>query len=146
MVSLAALLISAGALWYSRGQKLAADRSARAAEESATAAAETADIDKARRAEELDNAERNRVVWRLEHTGDMWYRLINCGTESAYGVQIDAGELIVEEAGPFGEIASDGAEPLLLARSWASNADRIVVTWHHQPDLSDEPRYRELLV
>lgn len=146
VISCVSALFTGWGLWYSRGLKRAADRSAQAAEESASAARDTADIDMARRADELAEAERTRVVWSLALVGKDRYRLTNEGTEPAYGVEIDTNPVT-----PHGETSLDvfpaaHAESYLIPQTLGENTDRMTVTWHHQPDRSDEPRSKELPV
>lgn len=131
-LSCLAVLIAAGSLWYSRGLKLAADRSADAVE-----AAE----ERARKAEE-----RNRVDWSLQHIEKSRYALVNKGTETAHGVRVDSGELLAHGPIEIDEFSAGHAEPYIITRSMGTAMDRIVVTWHHKPDLSDEQQRKELLI
>ncbi|WP_019819463.1 hypothetical protein [Saccharomonospora saliphila] len=160
VVSCVAALISAGALWYSRGQKMAADRSAQAAErsagsaersemsaaQSAEAAAETAAIERARRADEVADADRSRVRWSLEDLGKDRWMLTNAGTDSAYGVRVSAGDVHIRGNVGLDEFPSDHAEPYIILRTFGSYTDRIEVTWHYRADLSDEQQRRELIL
>jgi hypothetical protein len=58
------------ALWFARGQKLAADRSATAAEQSALAASQSADAAQETVRYQREDVERNRVVFVLQHVGN----------------------------------------------------------------------------
>lgn len=153
VVSCVAVLIAAGALWYARGQKEAADRSAKAAEgsevsaaKSAEAAAETAAIERARRADELADADRSRVRWSLVHVGREEWVLTNEGTDSAYGVRVSAGPVSIDGSVELDEFPSDHAEPYMVLRDMDAYTDRIEVTWHQRADLSDEQQRRELIL
>ena len=93
-------MVSLAALWYSRGQKLAADRSARAAEASAAEAKRSADaasdltaIERERRGEEVATAIAERVRFNLRHYGGNRYVLRNDGTGPAYKVRVDTGNM-----------------------------------------------------
>ncbi|MGW4213623.1 hypothetical protein ACWEIJ_36960 [Lentzea sp. NPDC004789] len=46
----------------------------------------------------------------------------------------------------FAEFTAGDAHKFILARSLASAADHITVTWHHEPDLSGPPRSTKLHV
>lgn len=146
VVSCLSALFTGWGVLYSRGLKHASDRSAEAAEESAIAARETTDIDKARRADELTEAERNRVVWSLRHIKKIRYRLTNHGTESAYGVQIDTGAARTDGNTNIEEFPAGHVESYLILQAMGASTDKMMVTWHHQPDLDDEPRQQELPV
>lgn len=98
------------------------------------------------RLDELAEAAQKRVKWSLEQVTKHKYRLRNDGTDSAYGVHI------VGDIGGSGvitdidEFPSGHAESYLLAITFGSTTDRLVVTWHDKPDRSDEPRRAELVV
>jgi len=91
LISCVAAVAAIGAVWYGRGQKRAAETASQEARRAADAAADMATIERDRRAEELAEAERNRVVFRLEYEVGSAYRLRNRGTDTAYGVHVDLG-------------------------------------------------------
>jgi Flp pilus assembly protein TadB len=154
VVSVLAVVITVLALWYARGQKQAADRSAVAAEQSAAearrsadaaarsadAADEMANIDRDRRDEEVAEAQRNRVVFTLEYEGGSAYRLRNRGTGTAYGVHVDtAGIGTAREQADFAEFTPDDAYKYLLAAGLgATGQECLTVTWYYCEDRSDK--------
>jgi type II secretory pathway pseudopilin PulG len=94
VISCVAVLAAIGAAWYGRGQKRAAEQSAVEAKRSADAAAEVTRIEQQRRAEEVTEADRRRVMFELVfHKGNS-YLLRNEGTDSAYGVHVDTQGLV----------------------------------------------------
>ena len=138
VISCLAVLVAGIALWYARGQKVAAEQSAIQAKRSADAAADIVRIEQERRAEEVAEAERNRVRFKLISVGRMRYLLHNQGTDSAYGVHVDGGEQVVE-GGDEPEIdefpADDHREYFFDAAP--GEPRRIEVSWHLNPDCSD---------
>lgn len=142
IVSILAVLISGWAAWYGRGQKLAADRSAAAAEVSAQEArrssdhsAELAAIERARRAEEEEAADRELVEFRLIPHGSEVYMLVNGGTGAAYGVQVRL-EGPNRGAQEIAEFPAGHQEQYFLFHKRRATT----VTWHQRADLSDEAR------
>lgn len=145
VISCVAVLVAVGALWYARGQKLAAENSALEAKRSADAAAALVEIESERRTEEVDEANRLRVQFNLVHHNKSAYLLRNDGTDSAYGVHVDSPDLIARGDFDFAEFTAGEAHKFILGRSMGS-ADHITVTWHHEPDRSDSPRSVKLYV
>lgn len=136
VISCVAALFAASAVWYARGQKLAAEKSALEAKRSADAAAEMARIEQERRAEEVTQAEKLRVQFNLVHHNKSAYLLRNDGTDSAYGVHVDAQGIVARGETDFEQFAAGDAHKYILARSMGS-PDHITVTWHHRSDRSD---------
>ena len=141
IVAIIAVLVAGSAAWYTRGQKIAADRAADAAE----ASLELARTAEARASED---AQRVQVAWHLERTGQQVYVLHNHGTHAAYGVNVDLADLKMNGGGPeYIEEFTDGhAEQYFLARGLGSTTTSIQVTWHQAPDCSDEARKQSLHV
>lgn len=148
IVSILALLVAGGAAWFTRGQKLAADRAVEEAVRSADAAESGLELQRAaeRRAEEA--AERIGVTWELLRTGTSTYTLYNRGTHSAYDVRIDLADLggIGGDAVSFVEFPANHAEQYMLARSIASTTTAIVVRWFQRLDRTDTPKRQALPV
>lgn len=67
VISCFGLLVACLAAWYGRGQKRAAEKSADEAKRSADAAVALAEVEAARRAEEVAESERGRVRFVLEY-------------------------------------------------------------------------------
>jgi hypothetical protein len=107
-----------------------------------------AEVERARRADEVVDADRRRVQFTLiQESGERWL-LQNTGTDSAYGVHIDTGGLggYQDEVTDFEQFESSRGHRLWLARTMASDqSDHVTVTWHHRPDRSDEQRSMKLL-
>jgi hypothetical protein len=143
-VSVVTVVFTGGAVWYARGGKLAASRSAAAAESSALEAKRSADAAHEAVGYQRDEVERNRVVFRLEPGSQEMRLLRNAGTHSAYCVHVDTGDLGGEPVTDYDEFESGRAEPYVLPGSLASMTNSIVVTWHHLADCSDEPRQAQL--
>lgn len=139
VVSCLAVVCAAGAVWYARGQKHAADRAATAAEKAASTA--IAAEERQQRAEE-----RSRVLWSLTNVNKSKYVLAHEGTDPAYGVHVDAGELLTRGPTEFDRFPPGHSESYLLSRAFGMSTDRIIVTWHHSQDLSDDQRRQELLI
>ncbi|MBB4910561.1 hypothetical protein [Actinophytocola algeriensis] len=155
IVSLLAVLVAGGAAWYTRGQKLAADRAVEEAARSADASERSADTAESglelqrvaeRRAEEA--AERTGVTWELLRTGNSTYTLYNRGTHAAYDVRVDLADLGGIGAGveSFDEFPADHAEQYMLSRGIASTTTSIVVRWHQRQDRADTPKRQSLPV
>jgi hypothetical protein len=142
VISCLAVIVAAGAVWYARGQKRAADHAVDEAKRSADAAAEMATIERHRRAEEIAAADSRRVRFELLHEGSAAYLLRNIGTDTAYGVHVDTEGLgTAGEIEDFEEFSPDDAHRYLLSTTHeCDGTERIVVTWHHRLDRSDEPR------
>lgn len=142
VISCLAVIVALAAGWYARGQKLAAEQAATEARRSADAADEMATIERERRTQEVADADRRRVQFELVHQGGHAYLLRNVGTDAAYGVHIDtqglgtAGE--IEEVEEF--LPSDSYRYLLASTLDCDGSERVVVTWHHRRDRSDQPR------
>jgi hypothetical protein len=147
VISVLSVVVASVVVWYGRGQKRAADLSAAEAKRSADAAAEAADIERARREEEIADAERRRVRFQLVKEGGHAYLLWNVGTDTAYGVHVDTGGLgMQDEITDFDEFEAGSEQRYLLSRTMGSGQDEhVVVTWHHRPDRSDEQRTAKLL-
>ena len=113
-----------GAVWYARGAKITA---ADAAEEAV--------------GYQRSEVEPGRVVLRLRHIGGISYGLVNDGTDTAYGVHVDTGELGVgEQHTDYDELHSGQDVGFLLSPDLATTSRHVTVTWHERPDLSDEKR------
>ncbi len=147
VISCFGLLVACLAAWYGRGQKRAAEQSAAEAKRSADAAVALAEVEAARRADEVAESERQRVRFVLEHYDGDTYVLRNVGTDSAHGVHIDTGGMgDQDEVVDFDEFEADSEHRLFLASTFdADQADHVVVTWHHAEDRSDKPRSAKLL-
>ncbi|MDX8036748.1 hypothetical protein SK803_41690 [Lentzea sp. BCCO 10_0856] len=147
VISCFGLLVACLAAWYGRGQKRAAEKSADEAKRSADAAVALAEVEAARRADELTESERGRVRFALEHERGQRYLLRNVGTDSAYGVHVDTGGLGVQgEVTDFEEFEAESEHRYLLAKTFNGNqADHVLVTWHLTEDRSDKPRSVKLL-
>lgn len=135
------------AAWYARAQKAIAARAADEAKRSADAAAEVAEIERNRRAEEVAAAEAGRVKFELIPESGSTYLLANTGTESAFGVHVDTGGMGTSgEEVDFDEFPANEGCRYVLGRGYGSHqADHVLVTWHHLPDLSDPPRSAKLI-
>jgi hypothetical protein len=147
--SLLALVVAVVAVWYGRGQKRAADLSAAEAKRAADAAAEVAEIERARRADEVADADRRRVRFVLVPAGSQAYVLRNAGIDTAYGVHVDArGWGLEDEVTDFEEFESGSEQRYWLIRKGggADQAEHVLVTWHHRPDRSDGRRSAKSLV
>jgi len=142
LISCVAAVAAIGAVWYGRGQKRAAETASQEARRAADAAADMATIERDRRAEELAEAERNRVVFRLEYEVGSAYRLRNRGTDTAYGVHVDLGGMgiVGDEPVDLPEFPTDYAYQYLLRADGlgSSGQEFVQVTWHYVQDLSDE--------
>lgn len=155
IVSILALLVAGGAAWFTRGQKLAADRAVEEAVRSADASERSADAAESglelqrvaeRRAEEA--AERDGVIWELLRTGTSTYTLYNRGTHSAYDVRVDLADLggIGGGAVSFVEFPANHAEQYMLSRGIDSTTTSIAVRWFQRQDRSDTPKRQVLPV
>lgn len=148
VVSCVAVLVSCGALWYARGQNLAANRAAKAASLSAEAA-----IAAERRQRKVD--ERNRVVWSIQPVDRFDYVLTNEGTESAYGVRIEPDNIRIVTNSVYTQFPAGYAEPIRLAPTKGFGSSfatmegikkySLTITWHHDPSLTDDQQ-RQLLL
>ncbi|KPM55688.1 hypothetical protein ACG83_10405 [Frankia sp. R43] len=151
VVACLALLASAASAWFARGQKHAADLAVAEAQRAADAAAETVRIEQARRADEVAEAERNRVRFELipdiASNGATWY-LQQAGTDTAYGVHVDTGDLLGSsgQVTTFNEFPAGDQQQLVLLRTTDTTTERIEVTWHQRPDHSDPQQSVSLLV
>jgi hypothetical protein len=131
--------VAACALTYSRGQKLAAERSAAAAEERAKAA--VAAEERAQREEE-----RNRFVWVLEPIGNDRYTIVNAGTATAFGVSVDAEDLLVHGETEIEEFPPGHGELYYFTRTNGTTTEHVIVTWHEMSSKADEPRQVRIYV
>ncbi|MCM3886150.1 hypothetical protein [Frankia sp. R82] len=164
-MSIAALVISivtaVAALFYSDSQRRIAVRAAatadravdearRAADEArraADAAEEATRIERERRTDELADAERQRVVFELRPDSGDNYVLHQAGTDTAYGVHVDIGDL--DSAGrqtDFDEIPPGLDHLLYLSQGFETATTHIVVSWHLRPDRSDSQQSVKLLI
>lgn len=149
-ISCLSFAVAVVAVWYGRGQKRAADLSAAEARRSADAAAEVADIERARRVDEVADADRRRVGFKLVYAGGSAYVLRNTGTDAAFGLHVDTGGLGLEdEITDFEEFEAGREERYFLNRRGGSaglqQGRHVIVTWHNHPDQSDKRRSQELL-
>lgn len=139
-VSGLAALFTAGSMWYAKGQKDAASRSADEAKRSSDAALEAVAYQRA-------EVERNRVRFVLEHMSNQAYLIRNEGTDPAYAVHVDVGDLGVHgQQTEFEEWPADHAEKFILARTLDSTTTHVEVTWHYEPDHSDSQQRARLLM
>jgi hypothetical protein len=138
---------------YARGQKKAAVASAAIADaakeearRAADAAAEMAEIERARRAEEVTAAERDHVRFILEPVGGPRYLLRNDGTASAFGVHVETGDLAYEgHVADIEEFPAGDCREYFLERSVATGPDaHVLVTWYRHRDRSDMRRSQKL--
>lgn len=135
-----AAIVAIGAAWYARGQKRAAEQPAAEAKRFADATATMATIEQERRAEEVADAQRNRVRFVLDHEGGSRYLLRNAGTDTAYGVHVDTKRrgITVGEDEDFEEFPSgDAHRSVLPGGGLNTHAGHIVVTWYCRQDRSD---------
>jgi hypothetical protein len=140
VLSLIAIGISAVAAGYARRQALASEDSAREGTRSADAAQEVTSYQR-------DDVERSRIVFVLEPSGGDTHMLSHKGTDIAYDVHVDAGDLRVDgEVYDFKEFSPGQAERIYLSPSLASVTSHVTVSWHQVPDLSDEKRTTRLYV
>jgi hypothetical protein len=141
VISIIAAVFAGGAVWYARGQKAAADRSARASEQSAQAAIQSADAAHETVGYQRADVERSRVVFVLEYVGSAAHLLSNTGTDPAYGVHVDTGDLgIGGEVTDYDVFGPGQTEEVLLSPSLASTTTHVEVSWHQQPDRSNQRR------
>ena len=147
VISCFGLLVACLAAWYGRGQKRAAEQSAAEAKRSADAAVALAEVEAARRADEVEESERGRVRFVLVHERGQRYLLRNDGTDSAYGVHVDTGGLGVQgEVTDFNEFEADTEHRYVLVTIFnRDQADHVLVTWQLKADRSDNPRSVKLL-
>ncbi|MET9225617.1 hypothetical protein [Lentzea sp. NPDC003310] len=147
VISCLGFVVACLAAWYGRGQKRAAENSAKEAKRSADAAVALAEVEAARRAEEMAESERGRVRFLLDHEGGQRYLLRNVGTDTAYGVQVDSdGMGVQDEITEFAEFEAQTEHRYFLVRTLGTAANaRVTVSWHLAEDLSDEPRSVKLL-
>lgn len=119
--SILAVAISALSVWYTRKHWRAAD--------------ELVKIERARRADEEVAADRLLVDFKLVARGKDAHRLINDGTGTAYGVRV---QLEGPNRGPeeIAEFPPGHQEQYLVFHKRRPTT----VTWHQQPDLSDQAR------
>lgn len=146
VISCLGLVVAGRAVWWALGQKRAADRSADEAKRSADAAAEVAEIERARRGDEIVDAERRRVCFEFGRAGGRSYVLRHGGTDTAYGVHVDTGKLgVPNDVRDFAEWPAGEAQPFRFFKMDQVTADEVVVTWHHRPDQTDPPQDQKLL-
>jgi hypothetical protein len=132
VVSVLALVFAGGAVWYARGQKLAASASAREAKRSADAAVEAVGYQRR-------EVERSRVVFVLEPSGGAAHLLTHQGTDDAYAVDVEVGDMYVDgEVYDFEVFRAGQTEPIYLSPGMAPGMRHVMVSWHQLPDLSDE--------
>lgn len=150
VVACLAAVAAAVSAWYGRGQKRAADLAAAEARRAADAAAETVRIEQARRADEVADAERRRVRFELEPIGgprSSLHLLRHAGTDTAYGVHVDIGDLEgPEQVTDFDEFKADEERRLYLPRTMGTTTERIEVAWHQNADRSDPQRSVRLVI
>ncbi|CAM3385628.1 hypothetical protein KIPE111705_05800 [Kibdelosporangium persicum] len=139
VISCLAFVVAGIAAWYARRQAHAAEQSADEAKRSADAAAAMASIEEERRADEVAEAERHRVRFKLEHQNAQAYLLRNAGTDCAYAVHVETGEMPARGEVDFAEFPAGDAHKYVFMKSWGG-PDHIVVTWHMQADRSDAQR------
>ncbi|HEY0641263.1 MAG TPA: hypothetical protein VGD67_26845 [Pseudonocardiaceae bacterium] len=152
VVSCLAVAVSVAAAVIAHQQRRIGDRSAAAAEASlrearraSQAAVELAEIEAARRAEELAAAEANRIRFDLQYRTGEQYRLVHLGTQTAYGVKVDTQDQgVLGERVDFDEFPAGDFHDYVLAPTDQVENQPVEVTWHELPDLSDEPQ-RQLL-
>ncbi|MGI5506432.1 hypothetical protein [Lentzea sp. CA-135723] len=147
VISCLGFVVACVAAWYGRGQKRAAENAAAESKRSADAAVALAEVEAARRADELAESERRRVRFVLEPDGRDRYLLRNVGTDSAYGVHVNTGGMgVQDEVTDFDEFESDREQRFFLVSTYdPEQEEHIVVTWHYKEDRSDEPRSVKLL-
>jgi hypothetical protein len=145
-MEIAALVISLLALSVAGLTALYVKRQADATVDSAGHEARAADAAQESVSYRRDEVERGRVKFVLEPGVNHEYMLINEGTHSAYGVQVDTGCLGIEPVTEFAEFRDGQAESYLLHGSLGCTTKHVVVTWHFHSDLSDEPQVDRLLV
>ena len=121
VVSVVAVLISLGAVWFAWQQAAAAKEQNRiSGEQLALAKAE---------------AEKYRIPWRFEWRAGDTFALVNDSDDPEYDVRIEAQEHTLCD------LRTDGAvigprEPLIFMTAFtlASGGRWMTVTWRHQPD------------
>ncbi|MEX5637225.1 hypothetical protein [Parafrankia sp. FMc2] len=150
VVACLAVVVAAFSAWYGRGQKRAADLAAAEARRAADAAAETVRIEQARRAEEVAEAERRRVRFELVPVGEQnsgRYILRNSGTDSAYAVHVDTGDLGGGgQATDFDEFKAEEEQMLFLIKTYGTRTEYVEIVWHQNADHSDPQRSVRLLI
>jgi hypothetical protein len=141
VLSLIAVGIAAVAARYARRGALASEDSARESTRSADAAQEVVSYQR-------DEVERNRLVFVLRRTtSDDTYVLQNAGTDFAYGVHVDVGDMIVDaDATDYDEFPPGHSEEYMLLFHLGTETTHMTVTWHQQADRSDEERQVRLYV
>ena len=119
---------------YARRQALASEDSARESTRSADAAQEVVSYQR-------DEVEHSRVDFVLESSGGEAHTLSHRGTDIAYGVNVDAGDLRIDgEVYDFEEFPPGHSERIYLSPSRATVTSHVTVSWHQVPELSDERR------
>jgi hypothetical protein len=134
LVALLALLVSAGAIFYTHRATKAAERSAKAAELSADAAARTAAVDERQEQRALADAEARAVRWRVTPMSTAAVHLTNDGDETAYDVHVTVPPIsgVLGRPLPAGESVPSGTA-LLISASVRFGGD-LEVTWRRRPD------------
>ena len=141
VVSIVAVLISGGSLWFASRQTDEAARSRVAAETSANAAVDAAKA--ASRQLEIAEAEAAKYVppWTLRWDSGDTYLLANDGDSTEYGVTLSAADELIARMPDAGKAVDPRSGiTFLAARHMGTTDDTITVTWHRHPDLSDEAR------
>ncbi|WP_436493204.1 hypothetical protein [Actinokineospora sp. HUAS TT18] len=147
IISILSALLTAGAVWYARGQRNAADKASEAAVRAAAAAAESVELQRLSENRASDAAERGKIDWKLDLVSGQRYILRNAGTHSAFGVHVEQGAVKVEgNETDFPEFPSNHGVELVLAKSYGQVNGPIVITWHANPTLSDKEERQEVPV
>ncbi|MBA0126467.1 hypothetical protein H0B56_13030 [Haloechinothrix sp. YIM 98757] len=134
-----AVTLSATAVWYVRDQVRATQLTARAAR----AAVELQHEIERRTARAAEAAY---VLWDLEPVGEDTYLLRNEGSDPAYDVRIDVGDMACRGPVHIMEFPPGHVERYQLFRPLGTVTAALTVTWNQASDLTDEPRTHHLPV
>jgi hypothetical protein len=138
--SVIAVGVAAVAAWYARRQAHAAEDSARESRRSADAAQEAVSYQR-------DQIERDRVVFTLDQTSRGIYVLTNQGTDIAYAIDLDAGDLAAAgEVYSFEQFPPGHTEPIYLVLVAENATTHVTISWHQHQDRSDGKRTDRLYV
>ncbi len=138
LIACLALMVAAGAGYFSWQATKAARRSASASEQSAEAAARSAGVAEREEQRRLEEAELRAVVWRPEREGDAVLKLWNAGDSTAFDVHVDVspGARVVGIPDVAGEAvrSGDGVRVGASTRDFDAGDEGLVVRWRGTPD------------
>ncbi|MDV6014274.1 hypothetical protein [Haloechinothrix sp. LS1_15] len=139
VLSAVATVLAGVACWHVRQQAFEARYTARAARAAVELQHDL--IDRMARA-----AEAKHVIWDLEPLGEATYLLRNEGTDTAYDVRVDVGDIACRGPVHVGEFPPGHVERYQLFRPLGTVSDAVTVTWNQSSSLTDEPRTHQLPV